>query len=82
MEIEEAGKVEPILLATRRWVKQFLEIKAMKKFINVMVIILCVSILGEMSLGPYLTDLPWLDLTFYIIDFILLSFFVLEIILR
>lgn len=80
--MEEAGKVEPILLLTRRKVKDFLEIKAMKKFINVMVIILCISILSELSLGPYLSDLPWLDLTFYIIDFILLTFFVIEIILR
>ena len=47
-----------------------------------MVIILCISILAELSLGPYLSDLPWLDLTFYIIDFILLTFFVLEILLR
>ena len=47
-----------------------------------MVIILCVIILSELSLGPYLSALPWLDLTFYVLNFILLSFFVFEIFLR
>jgi hypothetical protein len=78
----QSGEGVSLLNNYRKRVKEVLEVPKVSYFIYVMVILLCIVILVELSIADYIQDNNLLKDIFRYINFILLLFFVIEIILR
>lgn len=71
-----------MLFLIRKTVVDFLENKFVSRFILAMVILLCVVIFSELSLAAQIDSSPELGNFYYVVNYALLAFFVLEIIVK
>jgi hypothetical protein len=62
--------------------RTFLLQKKVENFILGMVIILCLVIFLELSIEQQIAQNKWLDELFYVVNFFLLQFFIIEILLK
>jgi hypothetical protein len=82
-DIIYAGGIELSLLSLlRKKMAFFLEMKIISQAILGMTIFLCVVIFSELALSDTIAELEGLRLFYYYLNFFLLTFFVLEIVLK
>jgi len=78
-----AGGIELSLFSLlRKKMTDFLEMKTISQLILGMTIFLCVVIFSELALDSYINDIPEMKYFFYILNFFLLTFFVIEILTK
>lgn len=78
----EKGPQVSLWFLMRRTVANTLERKTVSRFILGMVILLCVVIFSELSLTTQIENSPSLTNFYYVLNYILLAFFVMEIIVK
>jgi voltage-gated sodium channel len=71
-----------LLFLMRKTVANFLEHRLVSRFILGMVILLCVVIFSELSLTSQIDSIEALSNFYYILNYALLAFFVLEIVVK
>ena len=81
-QVAERGPDISLLYLMRRTVANFLEHKAVSRFILGMVILLCVVIFSELSIAQQIDGSPTLQQFYYLVNYALLTFFVLEIVIK
>lgn len=80
--IAEADVNMSLLFFLRKTVADFLEHRIVSRFILGMVICLCVVIFSELAIAQQEAQYPVISQIYYVINFILLSFFMLEIVVK
>lgn len=78
-EIAERGPEPSLINKMRSTVREFLERPKIADFILSMVILLCVVIFSELALAQQIEQVEVLGEIYYIINYILLTFFIIEI---
>jgi hypothetical protein len=81
-EIAERGPELSLITMTRTTVREFLERPKIVDFILGMVILLCVVIFSELALAEQIEQVEVLGYIYYIINYILLTFFIIEICIK
>ena len=80
--IHDGGAEMSLMKVSRTKVQKFVEIKEVENSILGMTIILCVVIFAELALENQINNIEILQLIFYWLNFFMLTFFILEIILK
>lgn len=81
-EICEGGNKESLFNLIRGKIKRFLENEKISALILGMTVFLCIAIFSELTLEEQIEQYKALSQFYYILNFFLLTFFVIEIILR
>jgi len=81
-EVAEAGPKMSLYFLMRKTVAEFLELRIVSRFILGMVILLCIVILSELSLTAQISNSLLLTNFYYMINYVLLAFFVFEIMVK
>jgi len=80
--IHEGGAEMSLMKILRTKVKRFVEIRAVERSILGMTILLCVVIFAELALEAQISNYPWLEEIFTMMNFLMLTFFIVEIVLK
>ncbi len=82
VQIFERGSEMSLFYMMRKSVADFLERPKIANFILGMVILLCVVIFSELALATQIEQVEELSYLYYIINYVLLTFFILEILIK